>query len=73
MDDALDLEGRERLDRRLDRDGFELPVRFDLKRPAHDEEEVRDALVAIEDDVEQLVELGFQHDGDVSKAKSVPS
>ena len=61
VDDALDVEGRQHRDGRLDRDGLELAVGLDLERPAHDEEQVRDALVAVEDGVEQVIEMRFLH------------
>ena len=45
---------------------LELAERLDLKRPAHDEEQVCDAFVAVQNDIEQVIEVRFLHGGSVA-------
>ena len=59
--DLLGLVGRERLDRRIDIDRFELAVIFALKRVADRKVQVGDAVISLEHRREDFVEIGNSH------------
>ena len=61
VDDSLDVKGRQHVDSRIDYHGFEFTKRLHLEGTAHDEEEVCNALVTVEDGVEQMVEMRLLH------------
>ena len=60
--DVLGLVGRERVDGRIDRDGFELTEGLHLKRAAHGEIQVGNAVVTLEHGSEDGVEFYGAHE-----------